>query len=184
MTRGRMARAVGDALADAPVRPGGVVVLLVFGQNGSQVRLAEGHQAAINKFAPQGAARRSQIAFIRGACTAVRRDHGWLGGLPGLSPYVRAAPNPRALTRRFGASSLLGFSLRALLRLPVVASGSSPSSAFLWFPSAGVLGSFPSAVTVRFRSPSVSLRVPFPSRHPEASTAAGRFRGVGPVGKD
>ena len=51
---GRMARAVGDALADAPVRPGGVVVLLVFGQDGSQVRFAE-DQAAIKEFAPQGA---------------------------------------------------------------------------------------------------------------------------------
>src|ERR1019366_4638872 len=47
---GRMARAVGDAL----VRPGGVVVLLVFGQNGSQVRFAE-DQAAVKEFAPQGA---------------------------------------------------------------------------------------------------------------------------------
>jgi hypothetical protein len=50
----RMARAVGDALADALVRPGGVVVLLVFGQNGSQVRFAE-DQAAVKEFAPQGA---------------------------------------------------------------------------------------------------------------------------------
>jgi hypothetical protein len=51
---GRMARAVGDALADALVRPGGVVVLLVFGENGSQVRFAE-DQAAVKEFAPQGA---------------------------------------------------------------------------------------------------------------------------------
>jgi hypothetical protein len=43
---GRMARAVGDALADALVRPGGVVVLLVFGQNGSQVRFAEDQATA------------------------------------------------------------------------------------------------------------------------------------------
>jgi hypothetical protein len=38
---GRIVRAVGDALADALMRPGGVVVLLVFGQDGSQVRFAE-----------------------------------------------------------------------------------------------------------------------------------------------
>jgi hypothetical protein len=38
-----MVRAVGDVLADALMWPGGVVVLLVFGQDGSQIRLAEIH---------------------------------------------------------------------------------------------------------------------------------------------
>src|SRR5450631_710916 len=51
---GRMVRAAGDALADALVRPAGVAGLLVFGQNGSQVRFAE-DQAAVKEFAPQGA---------------------------------------------------------------------------------------------------------------------------------
>src|ERR1017187_4308815 len=51
---GRMVRAVGEALADALMRPGGVVVLLVFGQDGSQVRFAEG-EAAVRELAPQGA---------------------------------------------------------------------------------------------------------------------------------
>jgi len=49
-----MVRAVGDALADALMRPGGVVVLLVFGQDGSQVRFAE-DEAAVKELAPQGA---------------------------------------------------------------------------------------------------------------------------------
>jgi len=54
-----------DALADALMRPGGVVVLLVFGQDGSQVRFAE-DEAAIKEFAPAGVpTRRSQIAFTR-----------------------------------------------------------------------------------------------------------------------
>src|ERR1019366_4348312 len=51
---GRMVRAVGDALADALMRPGGVVVLLVFGQDGAQVRFAE-DEAAVKELAPQGA---------------------------------------------------------------------------------------------------------------------------------
>ena len=46
-----------------------------------------------------------------------------------------AAPNPRALTGRSGASShVLRFPLRAFLRFPGCPPGSSPSSAFLWFP--------------------------------------------------
>src|ERR1017187_8864201 len=43
-----------DALADALMRRGGVVVLLVFGQDGSQVRFAE-DEAAVKELAPQGA---------------------------------------------------------------------------------------------------------------------------------
>jgi hypothetical protein len=49
-----MVRAVGDVLADALMWPGGVVVLLVFGQDGSQVRFAE-DEATIKEFAPQRA---------------------------------------------------------------------------------------------------------------------------------
>ncbi len=46
-----------------------------------------------------------------------------------------AAPNPRALTGRSGASSHgLRFPLRAFLRFPGCPPGSSPSSAVLWFP--------------------------------------------------
>lgn len=46
--------AVGDALVDALVWPGGVVVLLVFGQEGAQVRFAE-DKAAVEELAAQGA---------------------------------------------------------------------------------------------------------------------------------
>jgi hypothetical protein len=51
--------------------PGGVVVLLVFGQDGAQVRLVQ-DQGPVEELTAQGPIRRSQIAFIRGACTAVR----------------------------------------------------------------------------------------------------------------
>jgi hypothetical protein len=46
--------AVGDALGDALVRPGRVVVRLVFGHNGAQVRLAE-DQYALQQLAAEGA---------------------------------------------------------------------------------------------------------------------------------
>ncbi len=91
------------------------------------------------------------------------RDQGRLGGLPGLSPYVRAAPNPRALTGRFGASShVLRSPLQAFLRFPVVCPPVlSPSSAFLWFP----FGRRPLVPSLR---PSLSGSVPrrFPSGFP------------------
>jgi len=88
-----------------------------------------------------------------------------------------AAPNPRALTGRSGASShVLRFPLRAFLRFPVCPPGSSPSSAFLWFP-------FVRRSPVRSLrplpgsgSPSVSFRVPFPLGNIQVSAAAGRFR--------
>ena len=51
---GTIAFAVGDALRDALVRPGSVVVRLVFGQDGVQVLLAE-DQHAVQKLAAQGA---------------------------------------------------------------------------------------------------------------------------------
>ena len=88
-----------------------------------------------------------------------------------------AAPNPRALTGRSGASSQgLRFPLRAFLRFPGCPPGSSPSSAFPWFP-------FVRRSPVRSLrplpgsgSPSVSLRVPFPLGNVHVSAAAGRFR--------
>jgi hypothetical protein len=63
---------VRDALVDALMRPGGVVMLLVLGQDGVQVRLVQDHQGPVEEFTAQVPIRRSQIAFIRGACTAVR----------------------------------------------------------------------------------------------------------------
>ncbi len=81
----------------------------------------------------------------RVAADLALRDQGRLGGLPGLSPYVRAAPNPRALTGGFGASShVLRSPLQAFLRFPVVCPAvlplRPPSSGF---PSAGVLWFLP-----------------------------------------
>ena len=63
---------VGDALGDALVRPGRVVVRLVLGQDGAQMPLAE-DQHPVEEFSRRVPTRRSQIAFIRGAWTAVRR---------------------------------------------------------------------------------------------------------------
>ena len=51
---GSVVFAVGDALGDALVRPGRVVVRLVFGQDGAQMRLAE-DQHAVQELAAQGA---------------------------------------------------------------------------------------------------------------------------------
>ena len=88
-----------------------------------------------------------------------------------------AAPNPRTLTGRSGASShVLRFPLRAFLRFPGCPPGSFP---FVRLPLVSrrpaFSGSFPSAVA-RFRFPSVSLRVPFPLGNVHVSAAAGRFR--------
>jgi hypothetical protein len=63
---------VGDALGDALVRPGCVVVHLVLGQDCAQMALPE-DQHAIQELRRRVPTRRSQIAFICGAWTAVRR---------------------------------------------------------------------------------------------------------------
>src|SRR5208283_5980072 len=52
--RGSGASGIGDALGDALVRPGGVVVSLVFGQDGAEMLLAE-DQDAVEELAAQGA---------------------------------------------------------------------------------------------------------------------------------
>ena len=52
--RGSGASGIGDALGDALVRPGGVVVSLVFGQDAAQMLLAE-DQDAVEELAAQGA---------------------------------------------------------------------------------------------------------------------------------
>jgi hypothetical protein len=63
--------AVGDALGDALVRPGRVVVHLVISQDGAQMAFPE-DQHAVQELTAQVPTRRSQIAFIRGARTTVR----------------------------------------------------------------------------------------------------------------
>ena len=63
---------VGDALGDALVRPGHVVVHLVFSQDGAQMAFPE-DQHAVQDLTRRVPTRRSQIAFIRGAWTAVRK---------------------------------------------------------------------------------------------------------------
>jgi hypothetical protein len=71
-----------------------------------------------------------------------------------------------------------GFPLRAFLRFPVCPLGSSPSSAFFWFPfvrRSPVPSLRPSLSGSG--SPSVSLRVPFPLSNVHVSAAAGQFRG-------
>jgi hypothetical protein len=62
---------VGDALGDALARPGRVVVHLIFGQDGAQMAFPE-DQHAVQELPAQGTDEASQIAFIRGAWTAVR----------------------------------------------------------------------------------------------------------------
>src|SRR5206468_9558360 len=54
VARGSVTIAVGDVLCDALVRPGRVVVRLIFRKYSAQVRLAE-DQRPVEEFAPQGA---------------------------------------------------------------------------------------------------------------------------------
>jgi hypothetical protein len=62
----------GDALGDALMRPGRVVMRPVVGQDGAQVCLAE-NQHAVGSSRPQGADEALAGRVIRGAWTAVRR---------------------------------------------------------------------------------------------------------------
>jgi hypothetical protein len=85
---------VGDVLADSLVRAGGVVVHLVLGQDGTEVGLAE-DQHPVQELTGNVPTRRSQVAFIRGAWTAVRRmvvPAGWKmasNGAVKLEPWSR-----------------------------------------------------------------------------------------------
>jgi hypothetical protein len=69
---GNVSFVVGGALGDALVRPGRVVVRLVFGQDRLQMSLAD-DQHAIRSSRRRVPIRRSQIAFMRGTWKAVRR---------------------------------------------------------------------------------------------------------------
>jgi hypothetical protein len=69
---GRLVFSVGDALADSLVRAGGVVVLLILGQTASRCaapRIGTRSRSSRRRVPT----RRSQVAFIRGAWTAVRK---------------------------------------------------------------------------------------------------------------
>jgi hypothetical protein len=72
VVRGMSGSLSGNVLCDALVRPGRVVVRLILGEDGAQVRVAE-DQRRVEDFAAQVAARRSQIAFIRSAWPALIR---------------------------------------------------------------------------------------------------------------
>ena len=98
----------------------------------------------------------------RVAADLTLRDQGRLGGLPGLSPYVRAAPNPRALTGRFGphlTSSGLPFRL----------SSGFPSSALRFFPLRPPSSGFPSAGVLWLLPFGRHCPVPFPFGFPPGS---------------
>ena len=64
--------AVGDAVGDALVRPGRVVMRLVLGQDGAQVGARRGSARGRGALGAGYRPRRSQVAFMRGAWTAVR----------------------------------------------------------------------------------------------------------------
>jgi hypothetical protein len=80
---------VRDALVDALVGPGGVVMLLVFGQDGAQVRQfrIRVRSGSSRRKVP---IRRSQIAFIGGACMA-RLRAGLKGAQARRSSGTRSA---------------------------------------------------------------------------------------------
>ena len=69
---GNFALRAGNPLGDALMGPGSVVVNLVLDQDDAQMRLAD-DQHAVEELSAQGTDRRSQIAFMRGGRTAVRR---------------------------------------------------------------------------------------------------------------
>ena len=67
--RGSGASGIGDALGDALVRPGGVVVSLVFGQDAAQMLLAE-DQDAVEELAAVGA--ENPVAYATWAYSRIR----------------------------------------------------------------------------------------------------------------
>jgi hypothetical protein len=84
---GTVAFAIGDMLRDALVRPGGVVARLELGQDGVHVPLGEDRDRSRNS-RRNVPTRRTQIAFTRGAGTAVRRilvPVAWNTGRTGTS---------------------------------------------------------------------------------------------------
>jgi hypothetical protein len=87
--------------------------------------------------------------------------------------YMGAAPNPRTLTGRFGASShVLRFPCGLSSGFPFAHPGSSPSFAVPWLP----LVRRPPVRSLRpSLSGSVPLRVPFPLSNLYVSAAARRF---------
>jgi hypothetical protein len=87
--------------------------------------------------------------------------------------YMGAAPNPRTLTGRFGASShVLRFPCGLSSGFPFAHPGSSPSFAVPWLP----LVRRPPVRSLRpSLSGSVPLRVPFPLSSLHVSAAARRF---------
>ncbi len=153
--------------ARAPIRSKGGDTEFVYWDTGTAHLLPR----LLRRKQPRHTARKPPVASPAGSSSSP--DPG--AALP--VPEMRAAPNPRALTGRSGASShVLRVSPRAFLRFPGCPPGSSPSSAFLWFPfvrrsPVRSLRPLPSS-----GSPSVSLRVPFPLDNLHVSAAAGRFR--------
>jgi len=97
--------------------------------------------------------------------------------------YMGAAPNPRILTGWFGASSHgLRFPVRAFLRFPVCPAGFLPFARLLPVSRRPAFsGSVPSAVAVRFGSPSVPLRFPSPSAIPTLALPRACPAGIGPA---
>jgi hypothetical protein len=73
---GSLALIAGNPLGDALMRPGRVVVDLVLDQDGAQMRLTKDQHAVEELSRRRVPRRRSQVAFIRGAWTAVCRILG------------------------------------------------------------------------------------------------------------
>ena len=101
-------------------------------------------------------------------------------GLPGLCRRHRRCVRPRIPGLSPGWSGapphVLRFPRRAFLRFPVCPPGSPPRPPSPGFPSSGVL-QFVLRPLPGSGSPSVSLRIPFPSSSLYLTAAAGRFPG-------
>jgi hypothetical protein len=97
----RVAFAVGDTLGDALVRPGRVVVRLVFGQHADVAR--RGSACGPRARGAGCPTRRSQIVFMRGAGTALRRilvPVAWK-----TAPKERVKFDPRSRMRNLMSSN-------------------------------------------------------------------------------
>ena len=90
---------VRDALVEALMGPGGVVMLLVLGQDGAQVDLVQ-DQGPVEELTAQGANKALAIAFIRGVCTAVRTMVVPVAWKAASKDAVKFEPRSRIRNRR------------------------------------------------------------------------------------
>ena len=103
----------GDALGDALVRPGRVVVHLVFGQDGAQVALAE-DQHPVEEFSAQGAGEALADRVHPRSLDSGTQDPG-TGNWPAASTTRASGASP-AVRRQSQASAAWSFAWQRRIR--------------------------------------------------------------------